>query len=172
MCIRDRCAGARTVETFRLRDGIERPHSSGCTKGRGQRRISHCNVHCFSATGTGNRAEPRADGGSGRQAAQRARRDQRQGRSRTQPSGGSRSLAGGGRLKLLGAVIVLSAFAAVGMAFIHPFSNPRVEPAKAVSYTHLDVYKRQGLRQAQPRRSSEMDRCVRLFLVPANEAAL
>jgi cytochrome c len=35
-------------------------------------------------------------------------------------------------LKHLGAVIVLSAVAAVGMAFVHPFGNPRVEPAKGL----------------------------------------
>jgi len=35
-------------------------------------------------------------------------------------------------LKRLSTVIVLSAVAAVGMAFIHPFSNPRVEPAKGL----------------------------------------
>jgi len=35
-------------------------------------------------------------------------------------------------LKRLSTVIVLSAVAAVGMAFIHPFGNPRVEPAKGL----------------------------------------
>ena len=35
-------------------------------------------------------------------------------------------------MKRLSTVIVLSAVAAVGMAFIHPFSNPRVEPAKGL----------------------------------------
>jgi cytochrome c len=35
-------------------------------------------------------------------------------------------------LKHLGAVIVLSAVAAFGLAFTHPFGNPRVEPAKGL----------------------------------------
>ena len=35
-------------------------------------------------------------------------------------------------MKRLSTVIALSAVAAVGMAFIHPFSNPRVEPAKGL----------------------------------------
>jgi cytochrome c len=35
-------------------------------------------------------------------------------------------------LKHVGAVIVLSAVAVVGMAFVHPFGNPRVEPAKGL----------------------------------------
>ena len=35
-------------------------------------------------------------------------------------------------MKRLSTAIVLSAVAAVGMAFIHPFSNPRVEPAKGL----------------------------------------
>jgi len=35
-------------------------------------------------------------------------------------------------LKRLSTAIVLSAVAAVGMAFIHPFGNPRVEPAKGL----------------------------------------
>ena len=35
-------------------------------------------------------------------------------------------------MKRLSTVIVLSAVAAVGMAFIHPFGNPRVEPAKGL----------------------------------------
>ena len=35
-------------------------------------------------------------------------------------------------MKRLSTAIVLSAVAAVGMAFIHPFGNPRVEPAKGL----------------------------------------
>ena len=35
-------------------------------------------------------------------------------------------------MKRLSTVIALSAVAAVGMAFIHPFGNPRVEPAKGL----------------------------------------
>jgi cytochrome c len=33
-------------------------------------------------------------------------------------------------VKHIGAVIVLSTVAVVGPAFVHPFGNPRVEPAK------------------------------------------
>lgn len=35
-------------------------------------------------------------------------------------------------MKHIGAAIVLSAVAAVGLAFVHPFGNPRVEPAKGL----------------------------------------
>lgn len=35
-------------------------------------------------------------------------------------------------MKHVGAVIVLSAIAAVGLALIHPFGNPRVEPARGL----------------------------------------
>jgi cytochrome c len=35
-------------------------------------------------------------------------------------------------LKHLGALIVLSAVAVVGLAFVHPFGNPRVEPARGL----------------------------------------
>ena len=35
-------------------------------------------------------------------------------------------------MKRFGAVIVFSAIAAVGLAFVHPFGNPRVEPAKGL----------------------------------------
>jgi hypothetical protein len=35
-----------------------------------------------------------------------------------------------GCVKHVGAVIVLSTVAVVGPAFVHPFGNPRVQPAK------------------------------------------
>src|ERR1700694_5325887 len=49
-------AGALSSEALRLSHGVERPHSSGDAEGGRERNVSHRNVHCLSATGTGGSA--------------------------------------------------------------------------------------------------------------------
>src|SRR6202022_844764 len=66
------------------------------------------------------------------QAGERAWSHQGQGRSRTQSSGSRRLEAGGDCLMRPWPIAPLVVAAGMGLGYVHPFGNPRAEPAKGL----------------------------------------
>ena len=102
-------------------------------KVEGKCQLSHGDGDGVSAAYTGSCRRARADGGSSRQAGERAGCDEGEGGSGEESPGGRRLDAGGDGLMRVWTVAVVVVASVAGLGFVHPFGNPRAEPAEGLS---------------------------------------